>query len=77
MWLKTVQELVTALLLLVPSTPVCVAVGHGVVCAPVKLTLRCMTPTTRAGWYDRHQEVGCPAPMEVVLVLEETTKGEQ
>lgn len=78
MWLQIAQDLITALLLLVPTTPVCTALGHGVICAPTKIELRCMKPALdRPGWWDRHQEPGCPAPMQMVLVITETTRTEQ
>lgn len=57
------------------TTPVCVAVGKGYKCAPVKVELRLMTPDQRAGWWDRHVDDSGSAAF--VFVISETTRTEE
>ena len=69
----TLVDLILSLVLGLPlTTPICVAVGRGYKCAPIKAELKLMTPDTRAGWWDAHQDENSI----LVLVLSETTRVE-
>lgn len=70
-YVTTVTELRQALDLTTDER-LCVAVGRGYKCSPVRVQLRCMTPDTRADWYDNHSDGGCVW----VVVLVETTRAE-
>lgn len=55
--------------------PICVQVGSGFFCAPIRAHLRCMTPLlNRPGYYDKH--VDQTIPCTPVVVLRDTSRAE-
>lgn len=70
--MTTVLMLINFLLSISPDTPLCIAVGKGYKCAPVKAELKLMSPDIRANWYDSHVDQSSV----LVLVLSETTRVE-
>lgn len=57
--------------------PIVVAVGRGYKAAPLEVRLQCMTPDTRADWYDKHVDLtntGRKGGCVDVIVLQDTSR---
>lgn len=67
-----VGPLVTELQTYMEQKDICVAVGRGFKCAPIRVDFQCMTQDQRSGWWDKHQDSEC----RWVVVLMEGTRAE-